>query len=293
MVSRKSRANIAKETLEILERGYYFNSFGETVAIKNLLNFAKENSIHYKPDDFKLVFSKRDSLLKENNLKNQPIFEVTHETTLEAAKRIVIDEGQNNVLCLNFASAKNPGGGFLNGSKAQEESLARSSGMFPCIFKMKDMYEANLNFNSCLYTDNMIYSPKVPFFRNDEGELLNAPYTVSIITSPAVNRGAVEKNEPHNISRIKEVMLSRMEKLLSLAVIHEHKTLILGAWGCGVFRNKADEVAECFGEHLLDNKVFRYVFERVIFAVHDSSKDKHVLEAFRDRFNKIESQEGF
>jgi len=70
---------------------------------------------------------------------------------------------------LNFASAKNPGGGFLGGGSAQEESLARSSGLFPCINQMQQMYETNRAYRSCLYTDHMIYSPRVPVFRDDEG----------------------------------------------------------------------------------------------------------------------------
>ncbi len=283
MVSKTIRKSIAQDTIEILEKGFYLNPNSETISVKNALNYAKKNSIHYQPNDFEKLLSQVDLILKEKS--HNLAIEVTTETTLEASHRLIVEEKTDHVICLNFASAKNPGGGFLNGSHAQEESLARSSGLFPCIFQMKLMYETNRNFRSCLYTDNMIYSPDIPIFKDDQGALFPNIYPLSIITSPAVNRGAVERNEPQNIPKIKEIMLNRIEKVLSVAVFHQHKTLILGAWGCGVFQNKPDEIAELFGEFLLENKKFNHAFERVIFAVYDSSKDQHIYQAFKNQFS--------
>ena len=55
-----------------------------------------------------------------------------------------------DVVCLNFASTKNPGGGFLRGSQAQEESLARASGLYACISPMTGYYDTTRNQPSCL-----------------------------------------------------------------------------------------------------------------------------------------------
>ncbi|WP_259391506.1 TIGR02452 family protein [Paenibacillus sp. 1011MAR3C5] len=117
------------------------------------------------------------------------IIEVTEETTLAAAARLAKEEEE--ICCLNFASAKHPGGGFLTGARAQEESLARASGLYPTIVQMKEMYSHNAWQRICLYSDYIIYSPKVPVFRDDSGVLLDKAYPVSIITSPAVNAGVV------------------------------------------------------------------------------------------------------
>ena len=68
----------------------------------------------------------------------------------------------------------NPGGGFLSGSQAQEESLARATALYPCLAQMTEMYETNRQLNSPLFTDNMIYSPEVPVFRDDDDILLAA-----------------------------------------------------------------------------------------------------------------------
>src|SRR6185437_10556724 len=110
------------------------------------------------------------------------------------AGRLLRDEGADRVLALNFASARHPGGGFLKGSQAQEESLARASGLYACIAPLRGMYDANHRFRSCLYTDHLIYSPDVPVFRADNDSLLDHPYPVSFVTAPAVNAGAVRTN---------------------------------------------------------------------------------------------------
>ena len=288
MNNRAERTKIAKETLRILEKGFYKDSKGKVVRIDNALKFAIINSIHYTPDMFKSVFSQRDKIVSQGKLAYKTIHEVRNETTLNAAKGLMTQEGFDNVLCLNFASAKNPGGGFLQGSGAQEESLARSSGLYPCIAQMKGYCESNKKLRSSLYTDNMIYSPKVPVFRDDDGRLLDAPYLLSIITAPAVNKGAVLRNEPQKATKISSVMQNRIEKLLSIAMIHHHDTIILGAWGCGVFKNDPSDVAGYFKKHLLENTVFRWRFKRVHFAVLDKTKNKTIIRPFKSAFSTKE-----
>jgi len=212
--------------------------------------------------------------------------EVTEESTLAAAKRLKGD-GYNTV-CLNFASATNPGGGFLDGSSAQEESLARASGLYASICSQKRYYEANRNCGSGLYTDHMIYSPSVSVFRDDDDELLDRPYHTSFITAPAVNAGIVRNREPKNIARIGATMYQRIKKILCLGAHHEHDAFVLGAFGCGVFKNDPEEVADHFRRYLSDetsnDRVVNLakLFCRVVFAVL-SKDDKTNYEIFKRR----------
>ena len=287
MANRNQRAAIAAETLAILGRGWYQTAGGERIEIGPPLAAAVERSVHYQPADFVRVFAERDrrvAVRKSAGLARNTGFEVINDTTLAAARRLVEAERGSDPLCLNFASAKNPGGGFLGGSQAQEESLARASGLYASLQRFPAMYDANRACESCLYLDHMIYSPQVPVFRDDADQLLARPYAVSFLTAPAVNRGAVAKNEPENLDRVEPTMLSRTEKLLSVAAAHGHETLILGAWGCGVFRNDPAQVASWFHQHFALNPAFQGAFRRVIFAVLDRDATLPTFRAFAERF---------
>ena len=280
MPSRSQLADIARDTLAILDRGEYVAPSGARVEIAAALEQARSRSVHYTPEMFPEAFCRRDVLLAAAP-RHATAFEVVNGTTLEAARALWAREPGVDVLCLNFASAKHPGGGFRGGAKAQEESLARSSGLYPCIARMQGMYEANKAFGSCLYTDHMIYSPQVPVFRDDDGTLLETPYPASFVTAPAVNAGAVKDRER---SQVRPTMFDRMEKVLSLAVIHGHDTLILGAWGCGVFKNDTASVARQFRQHLVERGTFRGAFRRVVFAVTDWSEERRFIGPFLAEF---------
>jgi uncharacterized protein (TIGR02452 family) len=162
-MSRKQLAQIAHETLEILNRGRYVAPGGAKVRLDDSLRSACEHSVLYKPAMFPDVFARRDRL-------------VANAAKWSTEFRVCSTSAGPGVLCLNFASAKRPGGGFLGGSQAQEESLARASGLYPCIVQFQEMYETNRRCGTCLYTDHMIYSPQVPVFRDDEGRLLEEPF---------------------------------------------------------------------------------------------------------------------
>ncbi len=275
-MKKTTRIGTAKDTLQIIENGTYRNNLGETISIKNETDFAVKYSKIFRTEDFPETFD----LTK---IEGETKFEVADETTLEAAKRICKTDENANPFVLNFASAKNPGGGFLGGAQAQEESLARSSSLYPCLSANFEMYQHNRNGNSCLYSDWMIYSPKVPIFRNDDGSLIQKPYLVSFITSPAVNAGVVKQKESDKAHLIEPVNKERARKFLWVANQNQHKTLILGAWGCGVFQNDPQMIARIFDELLKGE--FANCFERVIMAIYDKTPTQKVYTAFVEQFD--------
>lgn len=278
-MNRLERIAAATETLKIIERGYYQNRLGETVQIGDAVEMAVRESRLLAPGDFPALLAERDAL---NIPRTNTRFSVQNETTLQAAARLAGYAGK--VFCLNFASAKNPGGGFLTGAQAQEESLARSSALYPCIVEMQEMYRTNRATRTCLYTDYMIYSPAVPVFRNDDGALLDTFFTTSFLTAPAVNAGVVRAQEKEKMAQIIPVMMARTEKVLSVALLKGYRHLVLGAWGCGVFQNDPAEVAACFCEHLKENPVFSNAFEEVVFAVLDRSAEQRIIRPFAEKF---------
>jgi uncharacterized protein (TIGR02452 family) len=178
---------------------------------------------------------------------------------------------------LNLASATSPGGGFLNGARAQEEYLARSSALWACLHD-NEMYSYHSSRPDFFYTDYVVYSPNVPIVRNDVGELLEAPYLCSIITSPAVQASAVQHYAPERIEEISSAMWSRILKVLAVAEEHGHKAIVLGAWGCGAFGNDGNEIARLFRQALEEN--FSGAFEHVVFAITDWSEDERFIGPF-------------
>jgi uncharacterized protein (TIGR02452 family) len=276
--NRLIRSEIAQDTLTILSLGNYKNKNGKIVEIQDSLRYSVNNTELYIPKHSSQLLTKRDDLM--NNLQiYKTEFEVTNETTLHCCNRQLAN-GLTNICCLNFASAKNPGGGFLGGSQAQEESLARASGLYASLIEQKSYYEANRNDKTSFYTDTIIYSPNVPVFRNDFDELIDEPYYISFITSPAVNVGALVQNSHADLDKIEEVMINRIEKILSVAIINGHDSLVLGAWGCGVFRNEPEDVVRYFAHHLKENPIFNNKFKKVSFAVLDYSANKSIFKAF-------------
>ena len=269
-----SLIEIAQETVRIVELGAYRAPSGLMVSIGGAVERAVRGTVLYRPEDF--------ARLEVPAAPGGPMrVEVTPEKTGEAARRLVEREGVERVLALNFASARNPGGGFLRGTKAQEEDLARCSALHACLSTQRDYYDINRAESSLLYTDYIIYSPGVPFFRNEQLELLERPFHVSVITAPAPNAGEALRKDPSAGPRIHEVLHSRALKVLRIAAQRGYRTLVLGAWGCGVFGNDPRDAAEAFSAALA---ALPGAFERVVFAVYERNGDGPNLSAFRERF---------
>lgn len=264
-----SLSGTAKETLAIIETGGYSAPSGAWVDIGAPVRQATSNTVLYRPDQ--LVPLVPDPAPASTSA---PTVKVTAETTAEAGERLA--RAGHKVAALNFASARNPGGGFLNGAKAQEEDLARCSALYPCQLTQPAYYQANRSCTSLLYTDHIIYSPEVPFFRGRDLSLLDHPFTLSIITAPAPNAGEVRRSD-----QILECLRRRAAMVLAVAHRHGHRVVVLGAWGCGVFRNNPSQVAGVFRDWL-HHPTFAQAFDEVVFAIRDRSKGQETLRAFAE-----------
>ena len=262
---------MAKDTLEILAKKYYINEENEKITIEKELEICKKETILFSSEEL-AAMAKGD--LPEADFETK--IEVWNCSSLKAILKLADEENQEKLMCLNFASAKNPGGGFINGAEAQEESLARTSALYETQLQAEDYYTIHRGMKSCFYTDVMIYSPKVPVFRKDKGELLLKPVFCNFITSPAVNAGVVKRQEPERVNEIFGAMDVRVDKMLALALNQGNETLILGAWGCGVFRNDPKEIANLFQKHL--HGKYRNKFKRVVFAL--LTKNEEMIKLF-------------
>lgn len=276
-VNRNKRVEIAERIMRVIDSRIYEAQNGSLVSVAGEIQNCMEKTVTISPEDGDDILYQVAQMSTENY---QTAIKVLNGSTIWALSQTMKN---TKVGVLNFASAKNPGGGFLSGASAQEESLARASCLYASQTKDMTMYQHNRNQSSFLYSDYMIYSPDVIFWFDDEGNTFPTPIKADIITSPAPNKGAMlQHNRKDEIAELESVFKYRMEKLLALAVKNGVESLILGAWGCGVFRNEPSDVANYFRE-IIDTK-FKNRFREIIFSIYDTSDKKANFLPFQQTF---------
>lgn len=195
-------------------------------------------------------------------------------TTTDAASKYSSSEYINRCL-LNFASYTRPGGGFLKGSIAQEECLCRDSNLYNVLEHFTDEYNYNYQekmFNEGLYYNFAIYSPDIKFIDTKNNSYI---FDYDVITCAAPNKGVYDKYNT-DFQKYYSELKKRIEFVLNIAYENCVETLILGAFGCGVFKNDPNIVAQTFKDLLP-----KYGFKNVIFAIPDTNK----LDIFKNVFN--------
>ncbi|QNK57835.1 TIGR02452 family protein [Paenibacillus sp. PAMC21692] len=261
-----NRKKIAQETVDIQQRGFYEHG-GRKIEIAEAQQRSEKGS--------RLITPEQGAVL----VRNLPVspggdsahYAVANEATVKATSQLAVS-ATDKIGVLNFASAKNPGGGFLNGAMAQEESLAASSGLYGTLLRNQGYYEANRACSSMMYTDHAIYSPDVVFFRDEKFQLAETPFRASVLTLPAVNFGQVllKGEDP---AQAEVAMKNRMRLALAIFADMGDQRLVLGAFGCGVFRNDPWKVAGWWRELLLDEGLVG-LFKEIKFAVLDAPEGK-------------------
>ena len=271
MANREERIKIAEETVEISKKGKYVTARGKNVSFDPTLE-----TEFWRPKELEALNEKL--AVKESaggavagggvqgsgNPAARPEIVCVDVGVVETVLRLA-EEGvdMTRVGVLNFASAHHAGGGFLNGAMAQEEAIAYCSNLYVNQI-VTPYYDENAKVRSKMYTDHMIYSG-VRFFRDSQYRFLDEPVKTNVLTAPAVNMGQVRyRRENETVAR--RVMKHRMGLVLDLFAEKGCKTLILGAFGCGVFQNDPDEVAQNWID-LLEEKGHR--FDRIIMTVLD------------------------
>lgn len=283
MANRGQRKVIAKETLSILENGFYTSSKKEkNVLISDKVQHCNANSRVYNEHDIQTLLGTPRMKLSSSSTKFEMASEYSITSCLRVSKEL---SEQDKIVCLNFASAKNVCGGMVGGSLAQEESLGLCSTLYSSLSQfMKEYYDTNKKDpRNGLYNNIMIYSQDCIIIRDDKDfSLLDVPVKTSFISAPAVNKGvAIQRDmKPELISA---TMAERIHSILAIAAENNHNILILGAWGCGVFKNEPHDIALQFAKCLKEpNGKFYNVFERVIFAV---GKEERQINAFGKYFS--------
>lgn len=191
----------------------------------------------------------------------------------------IFDYKEGVTAVLSFASYKNPGGLFIKGNYAQEESLCHESNLYNVLYAFDDLYYKwnKKNINHSLYTNRALYSPDIIFVRDDI-----EPVRCDVITCASPNWSLAKSYHHEQKVNNRRALYSRIKFIKMIAEENHVETLILGAFGCGGFGQSPVEVAKFFAD------VFeRSVVKRLVFAI-PSEHNTENHEAFVNQFCKKE-----
>lgn len=185
-----------------------------------------------------------------------------------------IENIDDAIAVLNFASYKNPGGMFIKGAIAQEEAICHESALYNILSDKrfeKEFYGPNhKKLNKGLYHSNMIYTYNVPFVDDVNNEFIIS----DVITCAAPNRKVAVEYQHLPDTEVENAMRHRIRSVLAAAHVNSIKYIVLGAFGCGVFRNDPYIVANIFKELLEAD--FKDAFKQVIFAIPNKKSSNYI-----------------
>lgn len=293
---RTERRAIAKSTLEIIEARSY--TTGEVkYDIRPQLEAMLSGTRYYAADSLLSLWPQPTSTSNSARERATEI-SIVEISTLQGASLLAStpytspEETRRKVGVLNFASAKNPGGGFQNGAQAQEESIARSSTLYPsliCSTGEKFYGPHKKDPKGGYYSHATIFSPDVVVFRTDSGELIK-PVQIDVVTSAAVNAGVARRTLSGQVAgeaeevKIGKVMKERMGRILFLFERNGIRDVVLGSFGTGVFQNKVSLVAAIWAELLVaPGARFTNSFDRVVFAILGHQTFVEFKDSFEER----------
>lgn len=283
-IQRENNIKIFEDTLSFIEKNKKLRESIDWTSTHTLTFLGQE-------------FCKGPAKNKEASLNN---VKVTTHKTFEAALSIHQKHPNYKIAVLNFASATNPGGGVERGSSAQEESLCRCSTLYPCLntkYLKNNFYIPHKAEGSPLHNNDIIYSPKVLICKTDDGlyKRLNDKdfVAVDIITCAAPNLRQKPSNQFNSYwgdvdaisitdEELYKIHLERARAILNAAQSQGAEVLILGAFGCGAFKNNPRVVAKAYREALKD---YTDKFREIEFAIYCKG-DTENYDAFKEEFDK-------
>lgn len=257
------RREVWGNTLSIVENGRYTLENGKTVKLPNAGELNTEPTFYR--NEFHPVFEPLSYSIRVTVVPNDCL-DKAHEWVKEGLE----------VSVLNMASRRNPGGGVKGGAGAQEEYLFRCSDYYRSLYRFAeyaehygisrsiDQYPLDRDFGG-------IYSPNVTVFRGNEMKgypLMNEPFQVNMIAVAGMNRPElIQVNDEYRIvPELVEGIKNKVRTILRIACQHGQRNLVLGALGCGAFRNPPKHMAELFREVMSESE-FKGAFSKICFAV--------------------------
>ncbi len=272
MADRNANVQMLTDTLSVFEKGYYEKN-GKRINLK-LSKEEREEVDVFLPEDIESIDeSKRQRIGVIGRCGygcvNADSFSVARDRINNSI--LFSPRSERKVLVLNLANPVNPGGGVRRGANAQEEDLCRKSSLLLSLEskEAKKYYEYNESLHTYMGSDAIIITPKVEIIKDEKGNLLDNPVIVSVMTCAAPM--LIYGMEGMTQTEYEQMVYNRIVGMLKVAAYLGYGVLVLGAFGCGAFRNNAKVVSDLFYKALKEFKyngmVEKDLFQRIDFAV--------------------------
>ena len=221
---------------------------------------------------------------------------VTNRDTITAASDYANSDEintENGIIgILNFASSTTPGGGVTKGSTAQEECICRCTTLYPALNQKKcwdHYYSINRKANTNIGSDTIIYTPDVLVLKDKNYHRIRKDqmFYVDVITCAAPNL----REKPSNLynagasktpltltdEELYNIHVQRAKRIFDVARAHDIDYLVLGAFGCGAFKNNPEIVAKAYKDVIPE---YLQYFKVIDFAIIDG-KNSNNYEVFQ------------
>ncbi len=312
--SEKYLQEIGKDTLQKIEQGFYLTSKKERIFLQSGEALAK------KSRRILIMDAITDGVVKP--FQNTTINVICKDYLAAAYEQV---QKGNRVLVINFASPHCPGGGFLEGYNGQEENLCYRTELAGFMHLQAEIIEDGLwkkpevrkelmedHPEKLLYPlcpiatregfelkipEGAVLIPDVTVFRADPDnfyELLDVPFKVDVLSiaapdcPPLIHLGTekVDYAREDDRRKIKSQILTQ----LLIASKGNYEVIVMGAFGCGAFKNPPRAVAQLYQE-IIENH-FKGALKEIVFAILDhSSPSEHNpkgnLKPFIDAFQQF------
>ena len=255
---KQYRIAVFAETVSLVEQGAYTTSRGVKVTLPDDAAM-RQGSVRYDEEQ---------PQAGETEFRGVTTYKVQNQDCLTVAWGL-LNQGYHPAV-LNLADSKNPGGLVTRGNAAQEESLFRRSNIYRSLYQWaKD--PADLNRQQTYSTEldpdyGGIYTPEATVIRGAENRLLEKPYSMSFITVAAVRNPKLEGGHLNADDAMRT--RNKIRTILRMGIRHGHDALVLGALGCGAFKNPPADIANLFRE-VLEEEEFADKLRLVVFAIPD------------------------
>ena len=265
---RTALKQIFAETVEIVEGGGYETKTGVVVELPN------DKAMR----DGSVLYQQELPMAGEAEYEGTTSIKVLEQDCIVVAKGM-LERGYNPAV-LNLASSWSPGGGVVQGSRAQEESIFRRTNLYrslyqfahggkpdmfatkpePIDLKKTPHYKEHLD-----YHFGGIYTPGATVFRASNFELFQKPFQMSFITVAAIKEPDLTPTG-HFTDADKGQTRDKIRTILRIGLKHGHDCLVLGALGCGAYGNPPADVARLFHE-VIEEEEFRDKYKMLAFAI--------------------------